>query len=640
MIAHDTDARPATGHASGGPGGIDRDRAPSRSAGAAMGQVDPMERRSASPSSASARSRATSMFRRLRRPRRRTRRDRRSQCLDRRTLPHFSNARRVARDGPPIDAVALCTPPQVRTRRRRPALAGRQACACWKSRRARPSARSTPLIAVATARRHARCSRPGIRALRLPSNRRGRCSPSREIKSVTINWKEDVRVWHPGQAWIWEPGGFGVFDPGINALSILTRILPRPVFVTAPISSFPPIARRRSRPRLSLADADRPADHGRIRLPPDRPADLGHPIETDRGPLMLSAGGARLIDGGEALVDAAKAEYPRLYRRFVELTSNGACDVDLSPLQLVADAFLLGRRRDVEAFEDWHDRCQACRARLLAICRDGGCVERIILRGAERLRGRGSSPMARCCNRCLCLIATAAATTSCSAMTNSRAISRSENSSARPSAAMPIASPARVSCSTARWCNSPPITVRKRSMAGSTASTGSSGGSSTSRTAEPGVTLAYTSADGEEGYPGRLEVRVTYRVTGPTELSVELRRRRLIVPTVVNLTNHSFFNLDGARRAARSLITGSRSPPIISLRLMPTAIPLPEPPRAVAGTPFDFRSRTRSVHGSATTMRNCGTAAATITISAYDGARRSCGSPHGSSAESDECSNS
>jgi hypothetical protein len=38
--------------------------------------------------------------------------------------------------------------------------------------------------------------------------------------------KEDVRVWHPGQRWIWQPGGLGVFDPGINALSILTHIIP------------------------------------------------------------------------------------------------------------------------------------------------------------------------------------------------------------------------------------------------------------------------------------------------------------------------------------------------------------------------------------------------------------------------------
>ena len=53
----------------------------------------------------------------------------------------------------------------------------------------------------------------------------------RKIDSVSIVWREDVRVWHPGQAWIWQPGGLGVFDPGINALSIATHILPRPFFL-------------------------------------------------------------------------------------------------------------------------------------------------------------------------------------------------------------------------------------------------------------------------------------------------------------------------------------------------------------------------------------------------------------------------
>jgi D-galactose 1-dehydrogenase len=43
---------------------------------------------------------------------------------------------------------------------------------------------------------------------------------------VNVIWREDVRVWHPGQDWIWQPGGLGVFDPGINALSIITHILP------------------------------------------------------------------------------------------------------------------------------------------------------------------------------------------------------------------------------------------------------------------------------------------------------------------------------------------------------------------------------------------------------------------------------
>src|SRR5205807_6366418 len=48
----------------------------------------------------------------------------------------------------------------------------------------------------------------------------------RRIRGVSVNWEEDVRVWHPGQTWIWKAGGLGVFDPGINALSVLTRIIP------------------------------------------------------------------------------------------------------------------------------------------------------------------------------------------------------------------------------------------------------------------------------------------------------------------------------------------------------------------------------------------------------------------------------
>ena len=48
------------------------------------------------------------------------------------------------------------------------------------------------------------------------------------ITRAHITWREDVRKWHPGQDWVFEPGGMGVFDPGINALSILTEILPAP----------------------------------------------------------------------------------------------------------------------------------------------------------------------------------------------------------------------------------------------------------------------------------------------------------------------------------------------------------------------------------------------------------------------------
>lgn len=106
---------------------------------------------------------------------------------------------------------------------------------------------------------------------------------------------------------------------------------------------------------------------------------------------------------------------------------------------------------------------------------------------------------------------------------------------------------------------------------------------------EPAVTLTYVSPHGEENYPGRLDVRLTYRVTGPTELSL-IMEARTDRPTIVNLTNHSFFNLEGATSGAPILDHKLTVAADHFLAIDPTAIPLPEPPRAVAGTPFDFRN--------------------------------------------------
>jgi aldose 1-epimerase len=106
---------------------------------------------------------------------------------------------------------------------------------------------------------------------------------------------------------------------------------------------------------------------------------------------------------------------------------------------------------------------------------------------------------------------------------------------------------------------------------------------------KPSVTLVYVSADGEEGYPAQLKVRVTYRLTGPAELSLTCAAWA-DRPTIVNLTNHSFFNLEGVASDTdildhRLTIAADRF-----LAIDPDAIPLPESPRAVAGTPFDFRA--------------------------------------------------
>ena len=64
----------------------------------------------------------------------------------------------------------------------------------------------------------------------------------------------------------------------------------------------------------------------------------------------VSSGGSRLVHDDRTLVDEQQAEYRGIYQRFVELITSRVSDVDLSPLVHIADAFMLGRRREVEPF--------------------------------------------------------------------------------------------------------------------------------------------------------------------------------------------------------------------------------------------------------------------------------------------------
>ncbi|HTN73937.1 MAG TPA: aldose epimerase family protein [Pirellulaceae bacterium] len=61
-----------------------------------------------------------------------------------------------------------------------------------------------------------------------------------------------------------------------------------------------------------------------------------------------------------------------------------------------------------------------------------------------------------------------------------------------------------------------------------------------------GVKFSYTSADGEEGYPGKLETTVTYSLTNDDTLVIDYTAKAVDKPTVVNLTNHCYWNLGGA----------------------------------------------------------------------------------------------
>jgi D-galactose 1-dehydrogenase len=167
-----------------------------------------------------------------------------------------------------------------------------------------------------------------------------------------MSWKEDVRKWHPGQEWIWEPGGFGVFDPGINALSIVTEILPSPIFVEradliTPSNRFTPIAANILFRAASGIDADLSADFD-FRQQGEQSWNID--IDTPDLKLKLTHGGTRLYVNSTLKVEAPSEEYKAIYARFADLIKSGSSDMDGSPLELVTDCMMLGRRSDTDAF--------------------------------------------------------------------------------------------------------------------------------------------------------------------------------------------------------------------------------------------------------------------------------------------------
>jgi aldose 1-epimerase len=104
----------------------------------------------------------------------------------------------------------------------------------------------------------------------------------------------------------------------------------------------------------------------------------------------------------------------------------------------------------------------------------------------------------------------------------------------------------------------------------------------------PFVTLSYVSPDGEEGYPSELTTSLTYSLSGGMELSVGFSAQT-DRPTIVNLTNHSFFNLAGVEAGGGGILDHRLT--IAADHYLPVradGIPL-DAPSPVESTPFDFR---------------------------------------------------
>ena len=168
----------------------------------------------------------------------------------------------------------------------------------------------------------------------------------KSIVSGKINWKEDVRRWHPNQEWVFEPGGMGVFDPGSNALSILTEILPKPVHLLSaelrfPENRFTPIAADLSFSSNITAELDWLQEG-------DQTWEIK--LDTDSGSVLLTEGGNRCFINGTEVSGTTTDEYPALYIEMTRLVEQGKSDVDVSPMMHVADAMTLGRRVTVAPF--------------------------------------------------------------------------------------------------------------------------------------------------------------------------------------------------------------------------------------------------------------------------------------------------
>jgi aldose 1-epimerase len=97
------------------------------------------------------------------------------------------------------------------------------------------------------------------------------------------------------------------------------------------------------------------------------------------------------------------------------------------------------------------------------------------------------------------------------------------------------------------------------------------------------VTLSLTSPDGDQGYPGELSVQTTYRLS-PGELTFE-HTATTTAPTVVGLTNHTFWNLGGPLEEHRLRLNASEA-----VRFDADLVPLPGPHADVRGTDLDYRA--------------------------------------------------
>jgi predicted dehydrogenase len=243
-----------------------------------------------------------------------------------------------------IDAVAICTPPAPRFEIARDCLAAGLDVLLEK-----PPCSQPEQVAVLEADAKARGA---VLFTAWHSQFAPAVAPAeavlakRPAKRAEIEWREDVRRWHPGQDWVFAADGFGVFDPGINALSIVSCLWRDALRLTSA--------------RLEVPEGRAAPIAAELELDGGRAVFDWRPVETevrririaleDGGTLEIDGGGTALRVDGQDVPVAREGEYAPLYRRFATLVAERRSLVDASPLRVVVDALNVGERATVEVF--------------------------------------------------------------------------------------------------------------------------------------------------------------------------------------------------------------------------------------------------------------------------------------------------
>ncbi|MEI6417697.1 MAG: Gfo/Idh/MocA family oxidoreductase [Sphingomonadales bacterium] len=249
-------------------------------------------------------------------------------------VPHVADMAALGDLG--VQAVAICTPPGPRV-----ALAAAALARGWHVLLEKPPAvRSADQAGLVPAPGqvlftawHSRFAAAVPAAQQLLAGRR--------VTHVAGVWEEDMAKWHPGQDWLWQAGGFGVLDMGINALSLLTHLLPGPLQMQAAkwqphVTAMPQAGRLQM-----LAEGGCRVDLALDGAAPEDRWELAFTLEGG-DTLRLAQGGAALWWNDAPVPVPHVAEYAGVYAHFAALVAAGRAEVDVAPLQLAEAALAMG----------------------------------------------------------------------------------------------------------------------------------------------------------------------------------------------------------------------------------------------------------------------------------------------------------